>query len=100
MGFTISGGRYNNKDYSCMYHNLEKYCDVSKNEEYYYQIGVEDDSLDDEEQVGAILVFSMEDDFLVYAERFDCSNTDDFQKKIDELETELSFLAETSMGKE
>ena len=72
MSFVITGGKYDNKEYGCMYDIFDKYDDISTNQKYYYQIGIvqnECNEINEEYQpISAILSFSVETDELVYAE--------------------------------
>lgn len=65
--FITTGGSYKGTDYSTMYHNTEKYANMSPNQKYYILLGNVDDS-DGPTKNFAVLVFSVETNKMVYAE--------------------------------
>lgn len=78
----ITGGEYNGVDYSCMFHENDKYDDISPNGKYYYQFGLVKAT-----DKSAILVFDVETDKLKYAEEVDFTYTTE--------EAAIDFMAST-----
>lgn len=79
--FINTGGTYDNINYSTMYHNTDKYLDVSPNKKYYIHMG----NIDNENgptDLYAILVFDMNTDKMVYAEAVneDMKQYNEFEK--------------------
>lgn len=68
MDYGVSGGNYNGKKYLCMFDASAPHKNLSPNQKYYYQSGMQENNpgagIDDED---AILAFSVDTNELMYA---------------------------------
>lgn len=88
--FIEQGDKYKEKNYTCMFHEMDKYQFVTSDESAYFQLGQQyevDNTLEDPIVLkdAAILCFSTRTDELIYAETFK-GTEDDFRARVAELD--------------